>query len=813
MQCEGLYLNPVKSLANTLLFFLLLQRCAAQLLNGSVIDRNSGEALPFAAILEVGTLNGVYSDIDGHFQLFLSDSTHTIEVNMIGYDSQRFDGIQSVPPVIALQPKANLMAEIIIRPGVNPAERIIQTAIDNKDENNPEGNEAFTYNSYNKLIFGASIDSSLLHETMQTGLDSNARSAVNFFNTQHLFLMESITERKYLPPGKSEETIIANKVSGLKNTELFLLGTQLQSFSFYGESVELLGVKYLSPLANNAINKYYFELEDTTYLGVDTVFAISFRPRSNKNFSSMKGRLYINTNGYAIQNVLAEPIQEGKMQFKIQQQYAFLFNKQWFPMQLNSNIVFDSTVSVGPFPLTGEGRSYIKNVQLGVALKPSDFTPVTLQMLPNAENASDTVWNAYREQTLNHKELKTYHVIDSLGRAQNLDRRLKAFESLSTGQLNVGYVNIDLKQLIAFNNYEGFRLGGGVRSSYRLSEKFNVGGYLAYGFKDDAFKYGGDVLFHLYKKRNAWFKIEYKKDVMEMGGNGIRIAEPGNFLNQNIYRLFVSRMDKRELIQASVSGRLIGNLTTTAFLNNQYIESYSNYAFTRQETEAVALTDSNYNVTETGVTLRFAPGEKLMRTGSREIRLSGQYPIFHFQYTAGLYGLGGGEYQYNRFDARVDKTFNILSAGKLSITATGGSCIDDVPLSLLYNAEGTYEKFTIVAPGSFQTMRVNEFMHSRYAAFHIRHAFRSFNWFKGKLKPNLVLAHSMLWGDFKNASGHSISFSQAEKGYFESGIQMDNLVVSGISGIGLGVYYRYGTYALPNATENIAIKLSTSFSF
>ena len=226
MQCEGLYLNPVKSLANTLLFVLLIHRCAAQFLTGSVTDRNSGDPLPFAAILEVGTLNGVYSDIDGHFQLLISDSTHPIEVNLIGYESKRFDGMQSVPSVIALQPKANLMAEITIRPGVNPAERIIQTAIDNKDENNPEGNEAFTYNSYNKLIFGASIDSSLLNETMQSGLDSNARSAINFFNTQHLFLMESITERKYLPPSKSEETIIANKVSGLKNTELFLLGTQ-----------------------------------------------------------------------------------------------------------------------------------------------------------------------------------------------------------------------------------------------------------------------------------------------------------------------------------------------------------------------------------------------------------------------------------------------------------------------------------------------------------------------------------------------------------------------------------------------------------
>jgi hypothetical protein len=71
----------------------------------------------------------------------------------------------------------------------------------------------------------------------------------------------------------------------------------------------------------------------------------------------------------------------------------------------------------------------------------------------------------------------------------------------------------------------------------------------------------------------------------------------------------------------------------------------------------------------------------------------------------------------------------------------------------------------------------------------------------------------MMWGDFKNASSHSIPSSQAEKGYFESGIQMDNLVVSGISGIGLGVYYRYGTYALPSAKENLSIKLSTSISF
>jgi hypothetical protein len=781
-------------------------------LKGNLVDKQSGQPLPFAAILEQGTVNGVYSDIDGNFELALTDSANSIEINLIGYQSLRFEHYTDVPATIPMQEETNLLGEITIRPGANPAERIMQLAIDNKKKNTPEGNNAFTYNSYNKLIFGASIDSTLLSDTLQSSLDTIKRDAIQFFKQQHLFMMESITERKHLPPGHNEETILANRVSGLKNTELFLLGTQLQSFSFYGDAVELLGVKYMSPLADNAINKYYFELMDTTYIGNDTVFAISFRPRSNKNFPSMNGRLYINTNGYAIQQVIAEPIQEGKMQFKIQQQYAFLFNKQWFPVQLNSSILFENMSAAG-FPLTGEGRSYIKNIRIDVPMKASDFTPVTLQVLPSAEQADESLWNKYRDQDLTGKELKTYHVIDSLGKEYHLDRRLKAFEALTTGQLSMGYVNFDLRKLMSFNNYEGFRLGGGLRTNHRISEKFNTGGYVAYGFQDNAIKYGGDVLVHLYRKRNAWIKMEYRNDVMEMGGNSIQMNETTGFLNRNIYRLFISRMDKREQLQASMNGRLIGNLTATAFLNTQYIQSYTGYAFQRLTTEAVQLTDSNYRVTEAGVLLRYAPGEKLMRTNTREIRLGGRFPVIHFQYTRGLTGAWMGEYAYNRFDARIDKTFNFLNAGKLSVTALGGACKENVPLSLLYNAEGTYEKFTVVAPGSFQTMRVNEFMHSRYTAFHLRHAFRSFSLFKGKFKPQLVVAHSMLWGDFRNASSHTIQSSQANKAFLESGVQLDNLFVSGVSGIGIGVYYRYGEQALESAKDNIAIKLTASFSF
>ena len=159
-------------------------------------------------------MNGVYSDIDGRFSLTLTDTLNSIEVNLVGYEPIHYNHYREIPALIALQAKPNLLAEISIRPGINPAERIIQRAINNKSANDPEGSVAFTYKSYNKLIFGASIDSTLLRDTAALAADTSAKKAADFFNRQHLFMMESITERKFLPPNHSEESVLANRVSG-----------------------------------------------------------------------------------------------------------------------------------------------------------------------------------------------------------------------------------------------------------------------------------------------------------------------------------------------------------------------------------------------------------------------------------------------------------------------------------------------------------------------------------------------------------------------------------------------------------------------
>jgi hypothetical protein len=49
-----------------------------------------------------------------------------------------------------------------------------------------------------------------------------------------------------------------------------------------------------------------------------------------------------------------------------------------------------------------------------------------------------------------------------------------------------------------------------------------------------------------------------------------------------------------------------------------------------------------------------------------------------------------------------------------------------------------------------------------------------------------------------------------EKGFYEGGIFLNNIIISGTTGVGISVYYRYGTYADPDWKKNIVPKFTVS---
>ncbi|UPT67973.1 MAG: hypothetical protein M0D57_04740 [Sphingobacteriales bacterium JAD_PAG50586_3] len=81
-------------------------------------------------------------------------------------------------------------------------------------------------------------------------------------------------------------------------------------------------------------------------------------------------------------------------------------------------------------------------------------------------------------------------VIDSLGDANNLDKKLRSFVALSNGRIPIKSIDLDMDKIIRLNQYEGIRIGMGFHTNSRFSRVVTTGGYVAYGFKDKGFKWG-----------------------------------------------------------------------------------------------------------------------------------------------------------------------------------------------------------------------------------------------------------------------------------------------------------------------------------
>ncbi|MBK7967263.1 MAG: carboxypeptidase-like regulatory domain-containing protein [Bacteroidetes bacterium] len=802
-----------------LFIFVFTTTLQAQTIKGKVTDQLSNQALAFVTIVEEGTQNGTYSDIDGYFSIKLINENSSVVFSYLGFQTETLIPEKNILWNVTIRPQAINIKEVKILPGENPAEVIMRKVLKNKDKNNPEKAIAFTYDSYNKLIFVADRDTNAITtQKVEVSIDSTKPPKKDFFEDKHLFLLESATHRKHMPPGKDEEVILATRVSGLKNPQFALLGTQLQSFSLYGDHVSVMDDVYLSPLSNDAINKYLFILEDSTMMNDHMVYTISFRPRKNKNFVGLKGNLFISTDGWALQNVLASPADSNvSVRIRIQQQYTKK-DGVWFPEQLNSFLSFPN-MEVNNTGVMGISKSYLRNVKVNPPLRKRDFGPIVLRMAPKATQVSDSVWSTYRERELDVKEAKTYVYMDSVGKAENFERKLQIYGMLATGKIPIKFINIDVARILRVNNFEGVRLGAGIHTNDFLSEKFSVGGYYAYGFRDEDHKFGGDALVHLYRKRNAWIRVSYEEDVIETGGRQLDPA-PARFINTHYYPFFISRMDQYTKKEAQLNGRLIGTLSTLFFVNQQEISSFPTNAFYYPRTEDADLIIRKFNLEEAGVTVRWAPGEKLALAGNREVSLGSKWPVFYARYTIGKIEELDRQNNFDRWDAMIEKTFKTTLYGDITIRSSMGYVSDPVPSSLYYNARGTntinFERnryVGIASPFTFETMRTNEFLHSEFIAIQVRHDFRDLLIKSKKFNPHISLVHNILWGNYIGKKDQYLVANIADKGFMESGIYLDNLLKVGFTGIGIAAFYRYGTYALEKTEDNIVMKLSVGFSF
>ena len=816
----------------TFLLIVLFSVVVAQnnKISGRVIDADSRVTLPFVNIVINDGYRGGTTDIDGKFSLKTNEPIKTLSLSYVGYGPL----VYQVDPnkkthIIKLQKVEYELPEFVVYPTENPAHRIIKNVVANRDINDPEKLPAFAYTSYDKMIFTLELDSLPIVDTLELDTTDEVR---DFLDKHHLFMMESVSERKFRYPDKNEEKVIATKVSGFQDPIFLFLLSQWQSTSFYNERIEIINNNYINPISNGSTRKYFFLLQDTLYYGEqDSVFVISFRPGLNTNFDGLKGVLSINTKNWAIQNVIAEPAKERMgIGFRIEQMYELIEEDQWFPTQLNTGFIMtatanDSSISIGlgntpdtvpdnftrvPF---GIGKSYIRNINLDTTFKAREFGNVEVEVDPNANFRSENFWLGYRVDSLSEKELNTYRFIDSVGKAENFDRYARNFESIMTGKIPWGYVDLDMHRFLRYNSYEGFAPGVGLHTNERISQTFKIGGYARYGFKDKKFKFGGDFDLNIYRNWDIIWKLKYMNDVSETGGvtfwdQDYRLNNTDNFRD-----FHVRRMDENEYYNTSVSFRTLKFLNVNVGLSKSSKIVTNDYRYTISEGDVNVYFD-RFDFTEVNLGLRYAYGEKFVKNVRKKISLGTKYPIVWFQFSHGLEGFLDGGFEYNRYDVKIEKSFYTNYLGKTSIRISGGYVDADIPYTNLYNGNASYRSFTIYAPNSFATMRMNEFLSNKYLAFYFQHDFEKLLFKGGWFKPEFAIATHVGFGWLDFTDSHTnINYKTMEKGYYESGLLINNLLNLQVYSLGIGTFYRYGPYTFKDGWDNVGAKLTIKFAF
>ncbi|MEX2485636.1 MAG: hypothetical protein WED10_13780, partial [Brumimicrobium sp.] len=127
----------------TLVFLLLTVFAFAQKdLEIIVLDKQTREPVSFVKIGSQ-SIEPVLTDIDGKATLKIDETLH-YHFSFYDYKDTAIQGVDLLKDnTVLLTPDSQILDEVIITPGENPAHRIIQNAMDRRKDNDPLRNNSF----------------------------------------------------------------------------------------------------------------------------------------------------------------------------------------------------------------------------------------------------------------------------------------------------------------------------------------------------------------------------------------------------------------------------------------------------------------------------------------------------------------------------------------------------------------------------------------------------------------------------------------------------------------------------------------------
>jgi len=782
---------------------------------GVVVNDANGKPLDFVTVsYDRGTNGGTTTDTDGSFIVDAPVEIKTLSFYLLGFRPLeiKLDTLsrRQRELIVRLVPDEYALSEVIITPNENPAYEYIRRVVKNRDKHNPAKNlDAYKYISYNKLIQDYWRDEEgHLPDTIRI---KSLMGKVKFLKPseeKHLFIMESITEKRCMKPDFSQEEILATRIAGLSNPSFAPASAAFQPFSFYDEQFWFLDNYYLNPISEGTLKKYEFEIIDTTLLERDTIINLIYKPRKGKNFAGLQGRLSISKAHYAVTFFTATPAETTSFGISLEERFTLIDNTQWFPAYVHLNVGIKQLPGIEAGVVV-DGYTWFTDVILNPPCTKDSFKTVSVTISDEATTRADNYWQQHRPDSLSQKEVETYTYLNKVGKRLKLDFIQGLAEHISTSRMPLGLIDIDINKLATFNRFEGPRWGFGFHTNDKLSKKMEAGLFAGYGFWDKNWKYGGDITMILHEEKDIKLQAIYQKETTGPGDTWLSFYDYPSFLAN----LGANRLDLEEKKEINLTLRALHYGRAKALIRQSIRTIPYDYSYTQSPGTGDLL--KKFNFTELGLLLRYAYGQKRYESLGRTFSTLTDYPIVTASYLQGFDNILNGQYRYYRLEGSVLSPYKTKTLGTGEVMVMGGFVKGDVSANKLYVSNLFYDyRYPIVVENYFQTIRYTEFLQDKFTYLFLRHNFSSLLFKTKKWKPEIEVMHNMGWGKLSHPEyHHNITTQTMQKGYFESGFIVDNIVrINYLNilyiGLGAGIFYRYGHYHLSNELDNFSFKTS-----
>lgn len=648
-------------------------------INGTISDKSSNEAIPYANIYFKIKQTGTISFNDGHFSINTSSIPDTLIISAVGYETHTIpiNEFRNYHLDVQLQPDEIELSEIIIKPGENPANRIMKKVIDAKDQNNPLNIEKIKCRTYTKILVHSSKEG------------SNSSLPIYFSEK----VSENILQRN---PRVEKGKVIVERQEGLGFLEqMNILGysTNLSlGYNFYDNIVEIFDKPFISPLSNRAFLFYKFYLTDSLKTENGLEYTINVVPKNTRDMA-FNGQIRIIKDMWSISQIALSIPANANLNYvnnlNIYQEFQPLNDSLNFYRvdAINADLKITKDHSLFDIDFTAHVNKRSVYDSLSTNFEASAFDTTTNSRIATQNSSINTKSvKELRPEPLTNTEQNAIIRIDSL----NNDWRIKSADALSqmfiTGYIPGEYFELGpYLELIKNNRVEGLRYTLSGRTSSKLTKNTMIYGHIGYGTRDKEWKYGLGIKHKFKTSKRRLISVEYRNDLAKIGDNRSIFLIKENMMvsgeDNLIASIFTNKpLDKisREIkYSATYEHEWRQGVSTTAEYKNRTIYSGLYLPFVAANTFI-----NTIGTNELTLGLRLSWGEKYTDDYCRRYYMGTKYPIVNLRLTGGQYQLGNITNEYLKARLVINHDINIGQT-KFEYVLETGATLGDVPFPLL----------------------------------------------------------------------------------------------------------------------------------